>query len=275
MVGTGRDRRRRLLPRQHRVSLRLLLLARRTRALPELLIGFGLLVLGSIGYPIAIAVETTGDTPTLQTRVQRGARPAPDARPGRHHRVHVARVPARHGWARALVYRVLRGRRALAAAQVAAPGWAAFAASKTGPWQHLPFFTLFSLFWAGGEAMLYHRKLVRRLALGLADAVATNRMCALVASILSAFAISAIVSAMRMLGHIFQAYFCLPDGFAPGLIRFNNQDDSIGQLSHQDCFTLMGKRRCADENVIKFLAQFGKARSTAFQVPVEVPFRRA
>jgi hypothetical protein len=89
----------------------------------------------------------------------------------------------------------------LALWQNATPGWAAIAASKAGPWQHLPFFTLFSLGWAGGEALLYHRKLVRRLGLGLADAVATNRMWLWSLSILSAFLISAIVSAMRASGH--------------------------------------------------------------------------
>ena len=49
--------------------------------------------------------------------------------------------------------------------------------------------------------MLYHRKLVRRLALGLADAVSTNRMALWSISILSAFAISALVSALRAAGH--------------------------------------------------------------------------
>ena len=62
---------------------------------------------------------------------------------------------------------------------------------------------------------------------------------------------------------------------SPGLIRFNDQDDSIGQLSHQGCLSFTGKRRCAEEDVIEFLAQFSEARSTAFHVPVEISFRRA
>jgi hypothetical protein len=183
------------------VSLRLLLLARRTRALPELLIGFGLLVLGSIGYPVAILVETTGDAPTLQLAfsllhalLQTLGQGAITVFTWR-----VFRPDA--GWARALVYAFFGGVAVLALWQNATPGWAAFAASKAGPWQHLPFFTLFSLGWAGGEALLYHRKLVRRLGLGLADAVATNRMWLWSLSILSAFLISAIVSAMRASGH--------------------------------------------------------------------------
>src|ERR1700732_4004469 len=40
----------------------------------------------------------------------------------------------------------------------------------------------------------------------------------------------------------FQVSSCLPDGFASGLIRFNDQNDSIGQLSHQGCLSFTGKR---------------------------------
>ena len=183
------------------VSIRLLLLARRTRGLPELLIGSGLLVLGAIGYPIAIAVEVTSGVPALQTALsvvhgllQTLGQGAITVFTWRVFRPGAA-------WARGLVIAFFSGVGLLAAAQVAGPGWAAFAAHKTGPWQHLPIFTLFSLFWAGAEAMLYHRKLVRRLALGLADAVSTNRMALWSISILSAFAISATVSLLRMLGH--------------------------------------------------------------------------
>jgi hypothetical protein len=183
------------------VSVRLLLLARRTRGLPELLIGAGLLVLGAIGYPLAIAVRASGDAPALQTGLTvlhallqtlgQGAIAVFTWR--------VFRADA--DWARALVYAFFAGLAALAAWQSAGPGWPTFAATQAGPWAWLSVFTLLSLGWAGAEALLYHRKLVRRLALGLADAVAADRMRLWSISILSAFLISATVSAFRAFGH--------------------------------------------------------------------------
>ena len=183
------------------VSVRLLLLAWRTRGLPELLIGSGLLVLGAIGYPISIAIQAAGDSPALQTGLAllhallqtlgQGAIVLFTWR--------VFRPDA--GWARALVVSFFAGLAALAGWQAASSGWTHFAATQSGPWEHLAAFTLFSLGWAGVEALLYHRKLVRRLALGLADVVATNRMALWSISILSAFLISATVSALRAAGH--------------------------------------------------------------------------
>jgi hypothetical protein len=183
------------------VSIRLLLLARRTRALPELLIGFGLLVLGAIGYPVAIAVEATAGTPALQTALSVAHALLQTLGEGSIavFTWRVFRPDA--GWAHGLVLGFFGGLAVLATCQIVGPGWAAFAAHKTGPWEYLTFFTLFALGWAGAEAMLYHRKLVRRLALGLADAVSTNRMALWSSSILSAFAISALVAALRATGH--------------------------------------------------------------------------
>ncbi len=48
---------------------------------------------------------------------------------------------------------------------------------------------------------------------------------------------------------------------APGLIRFDNQHDSIRQLSDKRRLRLTAKRGRADEDVIKCLAQFGEALS--------------
>jgi hypothetical protein len=183
------------------VSVRLLLLARRTRALPELLIGSGLLVLGAIGYPISIAVQATGDAPALQTTLAVLHALLQTLGQGSI-AVFTWRVfRADAGWARALVVAFFAGLAALAAWQTASPGWAAFAAKQSGPWQFLAAFTLFSLGWAGAEALLYQRKLVRRLALGLADAVSADRMRLWSISILSAFLISATVSVFRAAGH--------------------------------------------------------------------------
>ena len=183
------------------VSVRLLLLARRTRGLPELLIGLGLLVLGAVGYPITLAIRMLGDAPGLQTGltvlhaalqfVGQGAIVLFTFR--------VFRPEA--GWARGVVAAYFAGLGALALWQSLASDWSVFAATQAGPWAYLSGFTLFALGWAGVEALVYHRKLVRRLALGLADAVSADRMRLWSISILSAFLISATVSALRAAGH--------------------------------------------------------------------------
>ena len=62
----------------------------------------------------------------------------------------------------------------------------------------------------------------------------------------------------------FQLFFCAPDSLASGVVRFDDQDDSIGQLSNEGSLRLTAKRWRADEDVIKFLAQFGEALSITF-----------
>jgi hypothetical protein len=183
------------------VSVRLLLLARRTRGLPEALVATGLLLLGAIGYPLAIAVPMSAEQPSLQTAfmiahalLQALGQGAIATFTWRVFRPDV-------GWARALVGGCLCGMAGLAAWQTAGAGWHSFAVTQQGPWSYLSVFTLIALGWAGAEALLYHRKLALRLALGLADAVSADRIRLWSISILSAFAISALVSGMRAAGH--------------------------------------------------------------------------
>jgi hypothetical protein len=183
------------------VSVRLLWLARRTRGLPELLVATGLLLLGAIGYPLAIAVPMSADSPSLQTgfMVTHALLQALGQGAIATFTWRVFRPDAR--WARALVGACFAGMAGLAAWQSVGPGWPSFAATQQGPWSFLSVFTLIALGWAGVEALLYHRKLVLRLSLGLADAVATDRMRLWSISILTAFTISALVSGMRAAGH--------------------------------------------------------------------------
>jgi hypothetical protein len=183
------------------VSVRLLLLARRTRGLPEALVGTGLLLLGAIGYPLAIAVPMSADRPSLQLGFMLAHATLQTLGQGSIVLFTWRVFRADAGWARGVVVAFFAGIAALAAWQAVGPGWPSFAATQSGPWVYLSAFTLFSLGWAGAEALLYHRKLVLRLALGLADAVAADRMRLWSISILSAFAISALVAAMRASGH--------------------------------------------------------------------------
>jgi hypothetical protein len=183
------------------VSIRLMLLARRTRGLPELLIGFGLLVLGAVGYPIAIAIDRSAGQPEFQTGLSIVHAVLQTLGQGSIV-VFTWRVFRRDvGWAHALVASFFGGLALLFTWQSLGVGWTEFAATKAGPWRHLSFFTLVSLGWAGTEALVYHRKLVRRMALGLADVVATDRIRLWAISILAAFAISATVLALRETGH--------------------------------------------------------------------------
>jgi hypothetical protein len=183
------------------VSVRLLLLARRTRGLPEALVGTGLLLLGALGYPLAIAVPMSAAQPSLQTAFMLAHAVLQSVGLGSIVLFTWRVFRPDESWARVLVGASFCGVAALAAWQSAGPGWPSFAATQKGPWVYLSAFTLFSLGWAGTEALAYHRKLVLRLALGLADAVAADRMRLWSISILSAFAISALVAGMRAAGH--------------------------------------------------------------------------
>ena len=62
----------------------------------------------------------------------------------------------------------------------------------------------------------------------------------------------------------FQLFFYAPDGVTPVVIGFDDQYDSVGELAHKSRFRLTAERRCADEDVIKRLAQFGEAVSIPF-----------
>jgi hypothetical protein len=181
------------------VSVRLLALAWRTRELPELLVGTNLALSGVLGYPIAMAAKVAPSA-ELQTRLVvlhalmmivgqssvvvfnwRVFRPA-------------------EAWALrlAVAYPILLA--ALFAWQTASPGWAELASHGAGAWRVLPYFTLFGLAWAATESLLFHAKLRRRLSLGLADPVTTDRLRLWAIAMISAFAITATSLLLRELG---------------------------------------------------------------------------
>lgn len=160
------------------VGVRLLLLAHRTRSLPELLLGAGLSSLTFVTLPlIAVSLGARlGDT-TLQTALfATGLVPVIGFAMCLH--AFTARVfrPGRL-WATAAV--VLSG-------VVASIGTVGTVAGRLSAWEAdrvvalqwtalmvAPF--LAGMAWTGIESIVYHRRLRRRLALGLADPVVCNR----------------------------------------------------------------------------------------------------
>jgi hypothetical protein len=159
------------------VGVRLLWLARRTRAVPELALGVAFFAVGAIGYPIGLLAILPG-TPELPARalfalanLATGLGSAavfvftrsvfrPDSR-----------------WAGALVVAasaVLAVQVAFGVARALTASPASFAEADFG-FSVRQAVTALSYGWTALEALRYRALLVRRLALGLADVVVVNR----------------------------------------------------------------------------------------------------
>jgi hypothetical protein len=181
------------------VSLRLLALARRTRQLPEFLIGLGLLLMGGIGYPLSTVARLVHPVElqvgllvfhgVLSLIGQSGVALF-------NWRVFRREEPA----ARSVALGFIGAMSAVYLWQAVAPGWRAYAESDAGPWVWAPVFSLFVLAWASAESLAYHAKLRKRLALGLADAVTTDRLRLWGIAMLAAFTTSALALLLRALG---------------------------------------------------------------------------
>jgi hypothetical protein len=160
------------------VGLRILLLARRTRQLPELVIGLSLFLAGGLGYPMLVVARTAitwpdpvrialftvamlfGLTGTLcaATFNQQVFRPGA-------------------AWARALVVALACTQVGLLLWQALDPGFAAGAFYNHG--NGLRLFTAshgVPLAWASFESFRYGAQLARRVRLGLADPVVADRV---------------------------------------------------------------------------------------------------
>jgi hypothetical protein len=159
------------------VSVRLLLLARRTRQAPELLIGLGLLLAGGLWSPLMA--------------VGRQATTLPDAL--RAALVIAGALCGLCGMSCIAIFnwRVFRPSGALpvvlvlasigalvgiAAAQTLGPGWLHFAREERGPWTNASALGAAIYLWSCIEAGRQHAMLKRRLRIGLADPVVTDRM---------------------------------------------------------------------------------------------------
>lgn len=160
------------------VGVRLLLLAKRTRRAPELCLGLGIFLIGGIAYPLAAASNIMGESaPNLAWLLA------------------VASATASHIGVTAnciFNWKVFRPasrwpRLAVTAAVVATligfagnlsaglHGGITSMADKRGWTLFLMAIALGAFSWAAVESFLYHDKLRRRLALGMADPVVVDR----------------------------------------------------------------------------------------------------
>jgi hypothetical protein len=154
------------------VGVRLLGLAARTRQLPELLIGGSMLLLAGLGYPLsAVARETAALPDGLRSGL--GALAGLLAAVGVTANTAFTWVLFRRGaaWARGFVACIGLGSAGLFAAQSLAGDWTHGAIF----WGWLPFGITLSFGWGFVECAHYHVLLRRRLRIGLADPVVTDR----------------------------------------------------------------------------------------------------
>jgi hypothetical protein len=173
------------------VGWRLLLLARRTRQLPELAVGLGLFLMGGFGWPLMVAAQRLLLAPdgvrvglalasTLLMAVGEIALAVFTWR--------VFRPQAR--WARLLVLAVGLGFALCAAGQAFRPGYAAIALEQARPWWLYQLLPTFVLGWSGLESIHEARRCARRQRLGLSSPIVTSRFrlwgaCTLTCSLLT------------------------------------------------------------------------------------------
>jgi len=183
------------------VSLRLLMLARRTGQSPELLIGLGLLLVGGLWSPLmAVGRQATGLPDEIRTTVVivgaltaicgmsciaifnwRVFRPA-------------------DGWAPAFVGAVALALVALALAQSFGAGWMVFAHHERGPWTLVSWVGVVIYTWSSIEAGRQYSMMTRRQRLGLADPVVTDRMRIWTLMMLTSVAASLVFASCQTLG---------------------------------------------------------------------------
>lgn len=103
-------------------------------------------------------------------------------------------------WARALPWLTAGAVGGMATAQFFEPGLLAFARENRGPWRFHAVAALLPLAWSAGESFAYHGRMRRRLALGLADPVVTDRFLLWSLGMTAAFTIAGIDTALVLQG---------------------------------------------------------------------------
>jgi hypothetical protein len=159
------------------IGLRLLLLARRTRELPELAIGLGYLLIGGIGYPLLIVSTRATGLPTAPRIGLLWISLVTTAIATTAIAVFVWRVfRPEAAWARAAVYAFPGLIAASLAFQALGPGLDAALRHQGLGILVYTFLNSCPIAWAGRESFHYHSLLTRRARLGLADPVVADRM---------------------------------------------------------------------------------------------------
>ena len=158
------------------VGVRLLALARRTRQAPELLIGATLLAMGPVGFPCAlVALRIQAEVPLAGSLLLGFAVAALAA--GTVCLVRFTQGVFRPGerWARGLALSFALGLAACWCTSAWMHGFDLRGRALDGPGYAGFVLRAGALVWAGFEALRYWRMMRRRLALGLADPVTTDR----------------------------------------------------------------------------------------------------
>ncbi|HKJ24608.1 MAG TPA: hypothetical protein VKB65_07285 [Myxococcota bacterium] len=158
------------------IGWRLIWLSRRTRGLPEFAIGTGLFLMGGLGYPLIVLARQMTAWPDA---ARAGLILANEifAIVGMtlvavfNWRVFRPNAP----WAKALVGAIAATLTGLMVAQGCAGGWLALADGANFPWAWAAVPNAVALGWAGLESLGYHRTMVKRARLGLADAALVDR----------------------------------------------------------------------------------------------------
>ena len=155
------------------IGLRLLLLAARTRHLPELLVGAALFLMAGVGYPLSsIARQLPGLAP--ETRAALGSLGALFVVIGICSNTAFTWLLFRRdvAWGRALLAVMIAYCVGLFVAESVAGDWSTGSACF---WPWIPAAITLSMGWAFAECGRYHLLLRRRLRLDLADPVVTDR----------------------------------------------------------------------------------------------------
>ena len=189
---------------------RLMLLSRRTGESPEFLIGLGLFLMAALGYPLLALSQMLVDAPHA-TRMTLLVASCLAGAVGQCSVTLFTRRVFRpdSAWATVLMVTILVSYPLAFAVHAGSPGLETLLVDKNGPWRITLYVTLVNIGWAGLESLNYWQAARKRVAIGLADPVVTNRIGLWALGILSAAAISLITIVLQALG--------IPSGGANGL----------------------------------------------------------
>jgi hypothetical protein len=157
------------------IGVRLLLLARRTGELPELLIGLAVLGIGPLGYGLSmLALAASGQSTITSATLQGSSFVAVFIGAGAQY-LFVWYVFCRQArWARPLVYTAIALLAVAHAGDILENGLLMRRDGSSWFWCGMVL-RLFAMAWLSIESLVYWSRMRRRLRLGLADPVVTNR----------------------------------------------------------------------------------------------------
>jgi uncharacterized membrane-anchored protein YitT (DUF2179 family) len=158
------------------LSIRLLSLFSRTRALPELACGMALLLMGAVGYPLLAVIQHAKGLPMGLLLSLLVAQMLCHLVANTAFCIFTLRVfRPKRTWARCLTAAVFLAVFISIVAQTNQPGLVAFVETGRGIWRFHAVIATVPLLWAAFESYRYHLLLERRRRLGLSDPVIVDR----------------------------------------------------------------------------------------------------